>query len=164
MLRRGLRAPKGPGHRPPCRAAIDPAAIWPVTNESVLRRGFRREGLRSISLSTGRRNSIFIPSKVLFAGRPSFLWKLLRRGRRAGVRTWREIIFSKPVKREHSGFLAGSEATWGGAPVATAARPLCPGGPVRAGSVRPAWDTLSSPSSGPSAVDGNLLRAGPQAS
>ena len=58
---------------------------------------------RSISLSTGRRNSIFILSKLLFGGRPSFLWKLLHKGRGAGVRTWKKIIFAKHIKSEASG-------------------------------------------------------------
>ena len=58
---------------------------------------------RSISLSTGRRNSIFILSKLLFGGRPSFLWKLLHKGRGAGVRTRKNIIFAKRVKSEALG-------------------------------------------------------------
>lgn len=68
---------------------------------------------RSISLSTGRRNSIFILSKLLFGGRPSFRWKLLHKGRGAGVRTWKKILFSKHVKSESLGFMTGSEKKCG---------------------------------------------------
>lgn len=93
-----------PAEMPQRRAPIDSETISHMINEKVLRRGFSQESLRSISLSTGRRNSIFIPRKLLFGGRPSFLWKLLHKGRGAGMRAW-----TKHVKSEGLGFMTGSE-------------------------------------------------------
>lgn len=118
-----------------------------------------KRAFRSISLSTGRRNSIFIPRKLLFGGRPSFLWKLLPKGRGAGMKTWTKIIFSKHVKNEGLGLMTGSEEMW-----LRGSGSYSPSSwPKRTSYLCPTQNAVAPLSSEPTTADENSLRMGPGA-